>query len=1022
MPIAFKDFWKLALDSHLLSLDECKRLNSAFARVKGADQGNSVTLAEWLVTSGVISRYQANVLLTGKPRPFVFGEFKVHDRYDAGRLKGLYRAVHQPTGHPVALFFVSRTLAQDAQHLAQFERQAHAATAVRDEHLSRVFEFVNLNSVKFVVGDDLQGTSLADYLATARVAPADACRIVRDLSLAAAALDAAGQSHGDIRPANVWLTSTGGVKLLGFPLAREPGEPAAYRANAAEPSARLSAQADYLAPELAHPRRSPDRVSDIYSLGCMLYELLTGQAPFAGGDVAEKLARHAAEPAVSLDRFGMPAALAQLVAQMMAKNPPVRLASAAQAAAGLAPFASPEPAAAQGETRSLAAYEQVVAQRPPVAEPMPNGSAASSAAAATAGVSESPFPGAADAPGNGDRAGGSAPAFAGMQGVAVATRPTTKAGADLRQITAAPPRTKRKKISPMAVMLGVFGVFTLGAIIAGLAMQSGEAPPKPTAPHEETLAVVVDTPDHASAPHKKKTKKKLRPAQVAADPEAEPEQQPPADVDDDETERVATAKPSRRPPPRVRPPEKPAVKEIEDDGETLWISPTSGAPVRFDYLPGGAQLFLIVRPADILNSAEGAKAVAGLGPVGQLAVGEIRSITGVDAAQVEQLLVGFYPSETGVRAAFVARLTTEVPEEQVLASWKQPTAAEHNGKKYFKNATTAYYLPAESSGRVIAIMPAAEVEETLDTDGPPSLRKEMEKLLVDSDDQRHFTVMFAPFGLFTDERTLFVGELERLQKPLDRFLGDRVQAALFSFHLGNDFFLEMRAYGEAEEDPFQLATRYRTQLAKAPEEVDDYINTLPLQPYSRAILRRFPDMIRLVENYTRLGDEHRQAVLRCYLPQSAGHNLIMGTELTLLEKPGAAAAVVAKTVASKKAATPAEALKQKISISFPRDTLEKCMEMLGKEIDSEVVILGSDLQLDGITKNQSFALDERDKPAEEILRTVLKLANSDGKLVYVIKPKDGGKDAIFITTRAAAAKRGDTLPPELVAVDPPKGK
>jgi hypothetical protein len=67
-------------------------------------------------------------------------------------------------------------------------------------------------------------------------------------------------------------------------------------------------------------------------------------------------------------------------------------------------------------------------------------------------------------------------------------------------------------------------------------------------------------------------------------------------------------------------------------------------------------------------------------------------------------------------------------------------------------------------------------------------------------------------------------------------------------------------------------------------------------------------------------------------------------------------------------------------------------------------------------------LDERNKPAEEILRSVLKLANPDGKLVYVIKPKDGGKDAVYITTRSAAEKRGDKLPPELVSKDPPKGK
>ena len=74
------------------------------------------------------------------------------------------------------------------------------------------------------------------------------------------------------------------------------------------------------------------------------------------------------------------------------------------------------------------------------------------------------------------------------------------------------------------------------------------------------------------------------------------------------------------------------------------------------------------------------------------------------------------------------------------------------------------------------------------------------------------------------------------------------------------------------------------------------------------------------------------------------------------------------------------------------------------------------LQLEGITKNQSFGLDEKNKPADEILRNIMLKANPDGKLVYVVKSKQpGGEEVLLITTRAAAGKRGDTLPPEFSA-------
>jgi hypothetical protein len=99
--------------------------------------------------------------------------------------------------------------------------------------------------------------------------------------------------------------------------------------------------------------------------------------------------------------------------------------------------------------------------------------------------------------------------------------------------------------------------------------------------------------------------------------------------------------------------------------------------------------------------------------------------------------------------------------------------------------------------------------------------------------------------------------------------------------------------------------------------------------------------------------------------------------------------------------------------------------MLLNDAEIKYEIVGGDLQLEGITKNQSFGLDEKDKTVGEILRKIMLLANPDGKLVYVIKPaQPGGPETLFITTRAAAAKRGDKLPPELEVASktPPKKK
>jgi hypothetical protein len=150
-------------------------------------------------------------------------------------------------------------------------------------------------------------------------------------------------------------------------------------------------------------------------------------------------------------------------------------------------------------------------------------------------------------------------------------------------------------------------------------------------------------------------------------------------------------------------------------------------------------------------------------------------------------------------------------------------------------------------------------------------------------------------------------------------------------------------------------------------------------------------------------------VLNVSLPRHAGHNIALAGELALAQSPAA----VGLPAAAAAALSPTDAngkLKKKMTLTFPKDTLEKTIQMISDETGVPMEIVGPDLQLEGITKNQSFGLDEQDKTAEQILKVVMQKANPDGKLVYVVT-KQNGEEVILITTRAAAQKRGDTLAP-----------
>lgn len=116
MAVTIPDFWNLLVASRLTSRNSVPKLEEQFAKVKGAEtQGNAVTLAQWLISHGVISRYQAKVLLAGHPGPFTYGDYTVFDRHTEGRLIGAFRAIHPATRHRVLLWFHSGQAVQSQQ-------------------------------------------------------------------------------------------------------------------------------------------------------------------------------------------------------------------------------------------------------------------------------------------------------------------------------------------------------------------------------------------------------------------------------------------------------------------------------------------------------------------------------------------------------------------------------------------------------------------------------------------------------------------------------------------------------------------------------------------------------------------------------------------------------------------------------------------------------------------------------------------------------------------------------------------
>jgi serine/threonine protein kinase len=272
------------------------------------------------------------------------GRYRLEEVIGRGGMSTVYRATDGVLDRDVAVKVLLPVLAeQDPTYAARFEREARAAAALASSAVVTVFDTgIDEDGSQFIVMEYVAGRSLAQLLADERpLETAEATRIAGRVADALHAAHAAGILHRDIKPANVMLADDGTVKLLDFGIARR------VDGTTLTQVASVVGTAAYMAPERALGRPGDAR-ADIYSLGCLLYAMLTGRAPFTGEHAAAVLHQHVnVEPvAPSRLRRGIPAGLDALVLAMLAKAPEARPPTAAEISERLAALSGTQAGAA----------------------------------------------------------------------------------------------------------------------------------------------------------------------------------------------------------------------------------------------------------------------------------------------------------------------------------------------------------------------------------------------------------------------------------------------------------------------------------------------------------------------------------------------------------------------------------------------------------------------------------------------------------------------------------------------------
>jgi eukaryotic-like serine/threonine-protein kinase len=290
----------------------------------------------------VASDRTTTLLPLGPRVPQRIGHYELQQRIGRGGMGIVYRARHTRLGRTVAVKLLPGLQFSDRTAIVRLQREMTATAKVEHENIVAALDAGEHEGIDYLVTEYVEGLDLGRLItACGPVAIADACEIIRQAALGLAHIESRGLVHRDIKPSNVMLSTDGVVKILDLGLARLLE--GSFDDAEATHSGFLLGTADYIAPEQIDNPRVADSRSDLYSLGCTFYKLLTGQAPFAGDGlsvVSRKLDAHRSDqipPLESLRPDGSPELVA-ILSRFLAKDPSQRWQQAEEVADALAPL------------------------------------------------------------------------------------------------------------------------------------------------------------------------------------------------------------------------------------------------------------------------------------------------------------------------------------------------------------------------------------------------------------------------------------------------------------------------------------------------------------------------------------------------------------------------------------------------------------------------------------------------------------------------------------------------------------
>ncbi|RUL88201.1 serine/threonine-protein kinase [Tautonia sociabilis] len=307
-----------------------------------------IELARQLVKDRILTEYQARRLLSNRPGGLIIGRYIILEKLGSGSMGRVYMAKHRMMGRVSALKIIAPEISNNERVVARFQREMRMVGKLDHPNVVRAFDADKDRGILYIAMEYVRGDSLGQRLKTRGVIPPK--ELVDYAAQAALGLQHAherGIIHRDIKPSNLLLGDDGTIKVLDLGLATlmEADEHASF----ATADGVAVGTIDYMSPEQACGREVDPR-SDLFSLGCTVYHLLTGRLPFPGNSPVERLgARISGKYApVSGVKPDVPPKLLEVMDRLLANRPSDRYQTAAEAAEALRSIFAPAPSRLAG--------------------------------------------------------------------------------------------------------------------------------------------------------------------------------------------------------------------------------------------------------------------------------------------------------------------------------------------------------------------------------------------------------------------------------------------------------------------------------------------------------------------------------------------------------------------------------------------------------------------------------------------------------------------------------------------------